>query len=251
MTFVAYVHAKPDTTTASGIFYVGKGLERRARKIVRNESSNRHYKHTVAKYGAENILVGSIPCSTETIAFELERGLIKCLRRMGVKLTNMTDGGEGSTGFVMSAKSRKKIGEGSRSNWENPEYREKIVAAQTKAQRNATLTEKKLASCIANAIKAREVLTTEKKETAARKNSEASLKNWSDQEFRKATVAAQKAVWTVEKRAKKGVEIRGRKRMTNGTEERNVQASEVELLITAGWRLGRKPRVSSKRTKHI
>lgn len=93
--FYAYIHCKPD-----GIpFYVGKGGARRVSELTRN---NRHHRNTIKKYGAENILVGKLACSSEAIAFELEKGMIKCLRRMGVTLCNMTDGGEGPAGRKMS-----------------------------------------------------------------------------------------------------------------------------------------------------
>jgi hypothetical protein len=249
MSYVAYVHAKPEAKDTSDIFYVGKGLPHRAKKVVREDSSNRHYKHTVAKYGAENILVGMIPCSSETIAFDLERGLIKCLRRMGVALTNMTDGGEGSSGYITPNETRGRISKTIKSLWENSSYREKVIESRTNSQAMHEVSAKKLAASLNNAVKARLVLATEKKEVAAKKNSEMSLKQWRDPDFRASTVAAQKAVWTEEKRAEKGADTRGRKRMTNGTEERNVREAEVEALSLAGWSLGRKPRKSSKRTK--
>src|SRR5690349_5741469 len=93
--FYSYVHARPNTTNVSGIFYVGKGNYNRSSSVTRR---NPYHRNIVNKYGKENILVGRIECSTEDIAFELEKGLIKCLKRMNVKLTNMTDGGDGVTG---------------------------------------------------------------------------------------------------------------------------------------------------------
>lgn len=89
----AYIHCKPDGTP----FYVGKGHGKRAWKFGQRR---KHHHNIVAKYGAENILVGKMDCSTEALAFELEKGLIKCLRRMNVPLCNMTDGGEGASGRV-------------------------------------------------------------------------------------------------------------------------------------------------------
>jgi group I intron endonuclease len=41
---------------------------------------------------------------------EAERRLIKLFRTLGYKLTNMTDGGEGTVGFKMSEETKKKIG---------------------------------------------------------------------------------------------------------------------------------------------
>lgn len=87
-TSYAYLHCKPDGTP----FYVGKGALRRAKYLG---DRNPHHKATVNKYGASNILKGWLECSNDQVAYELEIGLIKCLRRMGVELTNFTDGGEG------------------------------------------------------------------------------------------------------------------------------------------------------------
>ena len=88
MTSFAYVHCKPD-----GIpFYVGKGALRRVKYLGER---NPYHKAVVNKHGKENILIGMLECSTDAIAFDLEKGLIKCLKASGVKLTNFTDGGEG------------------------------------------------------------------------------------------------------------------------------------------------------------
>ncbi len=92
---LAYVHARPTTVNAHGIFYVGKGRLYRARTLNR---PNVWHKNIVSKYGKDNILIGLFECSTEAIAFDLEKGLIKCLRRMGVKLVNATNGGDGPAG---------------------------------------------------------------------------------------------------------------------------------------------------------
>lgn len=103
MTYCAYVHARPDTVLADGIFYAGKGLLSRAKNLVR---TNPHHTNVVRKHGKENILVGKIDCSSERIALDLEVGLIKCLKRMGVNLTNATLGGEGVSGFSPSQEMR-------------------------------------------------------------------------------------------------------------------------------------------------
>jgi hypothetical protein len=84
----AYIHCKPDGTP----FYVGKGTIKRSNKIY---GRNNHHTNVVNKYGKDKILVGYLECSTEAIAFELEVGIIKCLKRMGTLLTNQTEGGIG------------------------------------------------------------------------------------------------------------------------------------------------------------
>jgi len=84
----AYLHCRPNGTP----FYVGKGT---ANRVTRTHARNKHYGHITDKYGRDNILIGSLECSSDAIAFELEKGLIKCFRRMGVELANYNDGGEG------------------------------------------------------------------------------------------------------------------------------------------------------------
>jgi glycerate kinase len=68
----------------------------------------------VNKYGKKNILKGFIECSSEQIALDLEQGIIKCFKRMGVKLTNMTDGGEGMSGHRHTEETKRIIGEAAR-----------------------------------------------------------------------------------------------------------------------------------------
>lgn len=84
----AYIHCKPDGTP----FYVGKGALRRAKYLGER---NDYHKAVVNKYGRKNILIGMWACSDHETAYELERGLIKRLRAMGVSLANFTAGGDG------------------------------------------------------------------------------------------------------------------------------------------------------------
>ena len=100
--FYAYIHAKPYGTP----FYVAKGYGRRATDFF---ARNPYHKNITAKYGVDNILIGKMECSSEEIAFELEVGIIKCLKRMGMSLTNMTDGGEGRSGSIASAETKAKM----------------------------------------------------------------------------------------------------------------------------------------------
>ena len=100
MTSFAYIHCKPD-----GIpFYVGKGALRRVNYLGER---NPFHQSIVKKYGNKNILIGKLECSDDKTAFELERGLIKCIKSMEVKLVNFTDGGEG--GPNPTPETRKKL----------------------------------------------------------------------------------------------------------------------------------------------
>lgn len=103
MTFCVYVHMKPDLTP----FYVGKGTEKRARNLYR-KWRNKWHQHTVAKYGAENIVIETHACATNEEACQREIMAIAALRAAGVKLVNLTNGGEGQLGVPLSAEARRK-----------------------------------------------------------------------------------------------------------------------------------------------
>ncbi|MDD2865058.1 MAG: NUMOD3 domain-containing DNA-binding protein [Methylococcales bacterium] len=96
--FYVYTHAKPD----GSIFYVGKGLKRRTDSISRD---NNHHKNIVKKYGKENIIVKTMLCRSEQHALDLEVRMIAALRNGGVKLVNLTDGGEGTCGYIPAPRS--------------------------------------------------------------------------------------------------------------------------------------------------
>ena len=98
----AYIHCKPNGVP----FYVGKGALRRVKYLGER---NPFHKAVIAKYGAQNILIGFMECSSEKIAFELEKGIIKILRENNIKLCNFTDGGEG--GSNPQPETRKKLSE--------------------------------------------------------------------------------------------------------------------------------------------
>jgi hypothetical protein len=83
---------------------VGKGKLRRVKYLGER---NPHHRAVVNKYGKENILIGKLECSSDEIAFELEKGIIKCLKASGIELTNFTEGGEG--GKNPTPETRKRI----------------------------------------------------------------------------------------------------------------------------------------------
>jgi len=120
--YYAYVHCKPDGTP----FYVGKGTLRRSRSL---SSRNIHHRHTVDKYGAENIVMGRLQCSSDSIAFELEAGIIKCLKRMGVSLTNYTEGGVGAPGVKVSKETREKQARSQRGRKHSEDTKLRIAAS--------------------------------------------------------------------------------------------------------------------------
>jgi hypothetical protein len=128
MTSYAYMHCKPDGTP----FYVGKGALRRAKYFGER---NQHHQNIVKKYGKENIFYGVLECSSHQIAYELETGIIKCLKRMGFALTNLTAGGDG--GKEPCAETRKRLSEAAKKRGVSLACQE----ARNKAKRGAVLTE--------------------------------------------------------------------------------------------------------------
>lgn len=90
--FYVYVHRR----LSSGVpFYVGKGHGARAHT---QKGRNPHWRNIVAKDGGIDVeIIGRN--LDEEMAFLVEVEAIDRYRRLGVKLVNRTDGGEGVTGY--------------------------------------------------------------------------------------------------------------------------------------------------------
>lgn len=98
-TYYTYFHTRNDT---GAVFYVGKGKGRRANAAGRN----RHWRRIVEKHG--RTVHFAMKNLSETEAFDHERLLIACFKDMGVKLANMTDGGDGTSGYIQPQEVREK-----------------------------------------------------------------------------------------------------------------------------------------------
>lgn len=98
--FYAYLHATPDATSADEVFYVGKGSGDRAWSFGISSGRLSNHNDAVKTAGGRGmVLVGTIPCSSESIAYDLEMGLIKCIARSPTnRLVNKTNGGRGRAG---------------------------------------------------------------------------------------------------------------------------------------------------------
>lgn len=204
MTFYAYVHCRPGAADSSGVFYVGKGKGARYRVLPKR---NRYHGFIVDKHGADNIEVAKLECSSEQIAFDLEQGLIKCLKRSGVQLTNMTEGGEGSSGYVMSGEAKAKIAEHARLMAQDPEIQARRSAAtkkhstgywadpENRAKTMAAMRGKKktrsTASDEARRANAKKALTPE----AMAKRSAACKARWADPVFREKMAEIRRKSW--------------------------------------------------------
>jgi hypothetical protein len=102
--YYVYTHRKE---TTGEIFYVGKGSGNRAWSLKRSN----HWKNINNKHGC---LVDIVQDGLqEWAAFELEVDLISLHGRndLGLgKLINLTNGGDGASGYIPSFETRKKIG---------------------------------------------------------------------------------------------------------------------------------------------
>lgn len=96
--FYVYAHIRPDT---GAVFYVGKGRGKRARLMVRRSEYHTRIVAKLARSGLRPEIRIVRDGLTEVCAFALERALIYIFRSRGVKLANLTDGGEGMSGLKM------------------------------------------------------------------------------------------------------------------------------------------------------
>jgi len=90
--FYVYQHVKADN---GEVFYVGKGMGRRAYDSYHR---SKYWKNIVAKHGfnVEFVKVGI----SEPESLKLEISTIEEYRRRGLKIINMTDGGDGTSGYT-------------------------------------------------------------------------------------------------------------------------------------------------------
>ena len=112
--FYTYEHTRNDT---GAVFYVGKGRGRRAEATY---NRNIYWKRIVAKAGGFSVRMVAEHVD-EDFAFLVEMERIDQLRRLGVGLCNMTDGGEGTSGFFPSEETRKRMS-AARSGERHPQF---------------------------------------------------------------------------------------------------------------------------------
>ena len=92
--YYVYQHRAADTNQ---IFYVGKGKDKR---FCDKNKRGRYWKHYVAKHGfIPEIIKNGMD---EELAFLIEMECIDAYRKRGIQLINLTDGGEGCSGYSMS-----------------------------------------------------------------------------------------------------------------------------------------------------
>jgi len=125
-TFYVYEHIRKDTGV---VFYVGKG---HGKRHCSSQNRNKYWSNVVAKAGGFDSRIIYTDNSEELILLaEVEK--INQLRRLGLELVNLTDGGEGITGLKHSEKSKKLMSEKlkGKSHKQTVESIEKIRKANT------------------------------------------------------------------------------------------------------------------------
>lgn len=117
--FYVYVHRR---ASDGRVFYVGKGRKRRAWVKGRR---TRHWQQVVQKHGlCVQIAVGGL---SEVCAFSIERMVIAKYGRSN--LVNLTDGGEGTSGNVVTEEAKEHLRRVNVGKFVSDETRKKISAA--------------------------------------------------------------------------------------------------------------------------
>lgn len=123
--FYVYEHIRSDT---GAIFYVGKGTGNRC-FVKSHHHRNVFWQRIEKKAGGFCIRIVSKDIDEE-LAFFVEQERISQLRAVGIHLCNMTDGGDGTSGWIKTTEWRKKIGS---------KHKGKIVPAEVRAKISASV----------------------------------------------------------------------------------------------------------------
>lgn len=107
--FCTYEHTRVDT---GAVFYVGKGRARRATSV---HGRNDYWKRIVAKAGGFSVRIIAADLDEEMAHFVEVESIDQC-RLIGIRLANLTDGGEGASGCIPSQETRKKMSEAHKGN---------------------------------------------------------------------------------------------------------------------------------------
>lgn len=117
--------------------YVGKTCVQPASRFKMHIWEGRTRKRTYKANWIYQLLTVGLKPQMEVVGFlpeaEVdfgERTLIRCFLRSGIRLTNLTDGGEGAPGFIQSRETRLKRSISMHGITRSPETRQKMTAAQ-------------------------------------------------------------------------------------------------------------------------
>ena len=137
MNYYVYEHIRKDTGC---VFYVGKGKKNRAFHFL---NRNKHWSSIAAKAGVDVFFL--VTNVDEELSFLVEMERIDQLRRLGAKLANLTNGGEGMAnpsketldklskarkGRVTSEETKKKLSEAHKGKKLSDEHKLKLSEAK-------------------------------------------------------------------------------------------------------------------------
>lgn len=100
--FYVYEHIRPDTGM---VFYVGKGSGKR----FNTKRGRNVYWHRIVNKANGFIVKKIVENVDEELAFLAEQERINQLKKLNIKLCNLSNGGEGPTGYKFSAEQKAKI----------------------------------------------------------------------------------------------------------------------------------------------
>ena len=138
--FYVYVYRDPRPLKANQPVYVGKGTGDRDLSHWSRGSHNKPFQDFISHLKQRGLVATCqrvFETEDEAEAFAKEIELITLYGRRDLKtgtLFNLTDGGEGGSGTVWTFAQKAATGRISLDKWQRPEYRAKVVAAQTAAQ---------------------------------------------------------------------------------------------------------------------
>lgn len=122
--YYVYRHIRLDSNTP---FYVGKGQGTRAFNL---KERNQFHKNIAKKYNCKIEILKYF--SSEKEAFNFEKKLIKLYKSLGYCETNITDGGDGISGFKHSQKTIQNAVQVNRDYWSKPGSRLKASLLKQK-----------------------------------------------------------------------------------------------------------------------
>ena len=118
--YYAYEHTKLGSNIP---FYVGKGKLKRAYSLF---GRNKYWQRIVNKYNGFEVkfLVKDV---TEELAFLVEEERIDQLKRLNIKLCNLTNGGEGPSGHKFTKETLQKLSAFQKGRKKSKEWKDKIA----------------------------------------------------------------------------------------------------------------------------
>jgi hypothetical protein len=123
--FYVYEHLRLDT---GAVFYVGKGTGKRC-TVRSHHHRNEFWQRTEKKAGGFCVRMVAKDVDEE-LAFLVEQERISQLRTVGIRLCNMTNGGDGTSGWVKTPEWKRKVGE---------KHKGKVISKETRAKISASV----------------------------------------------------------------------------------------------------------------